>query len=198
MVFLPMSYLFGTRATVPITALTHELRGELFAEPYETIDWVKNRSNVCPSDIQHSHSWLLDVATVGLNVLEPSFHRVCSLFVRGIIFDLNTFSLNYFLLSQWPMNKMRKRATDYIASYVHAEDLQTNHICIGPVNKVLNMCVTYHFDGASSPLFQKHLARIDDYLWVSEDGMKMQGYNGSQLWDTSFSVCHFVSDLTTN
>ena len=27
-----------------------------------------------------------------------------------------------------------------------------------------------------------------DFLWVAEDGMKMQGYNGSQLWDTSFAV----------
>ena len=39
-----------------------------------------------------------------------------------------------------------------------------------------------------SELFTKHIPRIDDYLWVSEDGMKMQGYNGSQLWDTSFAV----------
>ena len=30
--------------------------------------------------------------------------------------------------------------------------------------------------------------RLQDYLWVAEDGMKMQGYNGSQLWDTSFAV----------
>lgn len=30
--------------------------------------------------------------------------------------------------------------------------------------------------------------RLFDYLWVAEDGMKMQGYNGSQLWDTSFAV----------
>jgi hypothetical protein len=28
--------------------------------------------------------------------------------------------------------------------------------------------------------------RVQDYLWVAEDGMKMQGYNGSQCWDTSF------------
>lgn len=27
-----------------------------------------------------------------------------------------------------------------------------------------------------------------DYLWVAEDGLKMQGYNGSQLWDTGFTV----------
>jgi squalene cyclase len=25
-------------------------------------------------------------------------------------------------------------------------------------------------------------------LWVAEDGMKMQGYNGSQLWDTVFAT----------
>jgi len=29
---------------------------------------------------------------------------------------------------------------------------------------------------------------VHDFLWVAEDGMKMQGYNGSQLWDTSFAV----------
>lgn len=36
--------------------------------------------------------------------------------------------------------------------------------------------------------FQNHKLRIDDYLWVAEDGMKMQGYNGSQCWDTSFAA----------
>ena len=96
-------------------------------------------------------------------------------------------------LLQWPLNKVRVRATRFIAKYVHAEDMQTNHICIGPVNKVLNMCVTFHADGAESPLFTKHIARIDDYLWVSEDGMKMQGYNGSQLWDTSFTVRYVIA-----
>jgi len=30
--------------------------------------------------------------------------------------------------------------------------------------------------------------RILDYLWIAEDGMKMQGYNGSQLWDLTFAV----------
>ncbi|KAK8492907.1 hypothetical protein V6N13_093964 [Hibiscus sabdariffa] len=33
--------------------------------------------------------------------------------------------------------------------------------------------------------FKKHLARIVDYLWVAEDGMKMQTF-GSQIWDASF------------
>ncbi len=42
--------------------------------------------------------------------------------------------------------------------------------------------------GSGSEPFRRHAARIEDYLWVAEDGMKMQGYNGSQLWDTAFAV----------
>jgi squalene cyclase len=36
------------------------------------------------------------------------------------------------------------------------------------------------------PTVISHMMRVQDYLWVAEDGMKMQGYNGSQCWDTSF------------
>ncbi|KAF2301458.1 hypothetical protein GH714_024437 [Hevea brasiliensis] len=32
--------------------------------------------------------------------------------------------------------------------------------------------------------FRKHLARVADYVWVGEDGIKMQSF-GSQVWDTS-------------
>lgn len=35
---------------------------------------------------------------------------------------------------------------------------------------------------------RSHMMRVPDYLWVAEDGMKMQGYNGSQCWDTSFAI----------
>lgn len=36
--------------------------------------------------------------------------------------------------------------------------------------------------------FRKHLPRVYDFLWLAEDGMKMQGYNGSMFWDTGFIV----------
>ena len=35
------------------------------------------------------------------------------------------------------------------------------------------------------------MMRVQDYLWIAEDGMKMQGYNGSQCWDTSFAIQAF-------
>lgn len=55
------------------------------------------------------------------------------------------------------------------------------------VFQVLNMLCCY-LEDPDSLAFKKHLPRIKDYLWVAEDGMKMQGYNGSQLWDTTFAI----------
>ena len=49
------------------------------------------------------------------------------------------------------------------------------------------LCV-YYASGPDSAEFKSHADRITDYLWLGLDGMKMQGYNGSQLWDTAFSV----------
>ena len=77
-----------------------------------------------------------------------------------------------------------------------AEDLATNYVDIGPVSKVLNMLCTLHQSPPASgnphgPVtadLLRHVGRLDDYLWVAEDGMKMQGYNGSQCWDTSFAI----------
>lgn len=43
MVYMPMSYLYGKRFVGPITPLIQELREELFAEPYEKVNWRKVR-----------------------------------------------------------------------------------------------------------------------------------------------------------
>ena len=69
-----------------------------------------------------------------------------------------------------------------------AEDKNTKYICIGPVNKTLNMLSVYFHYGEDHIYFKNHCDRLNDYLWLANDGMKMQGYNGSQLWDTAFSV----------
>jgi cycloartenol synthase len=98
------------------------------------------------------------------------------------------------------MKRLRETGLRFCASYMHAEDIQTNFIDIGPVNKAFNMLVAWiEANGNNkSENFLRHLARVDDYLWIAEDGMKMQGYNGSQCWDTSFFVQALVEgDLSS-
>jgi squalene/oxidosqualene cyclase-like protein len=56
------------------------------------------------------------------------------------------------------------------------------------VNAVLNAFV-HHFRGAEGrEELDKKMAANDVYLWDGHDGMKFQGYNGSELWDTAFAV----------
>src|SRR5262249_12115847 len=38
------------------------------------------------------------------------------------------------------------------------------------------------------PEVRRHRARLDDYLWRGADGVKMQGYNSSEVWDTALAV----------
>ncbi|RXH78499.1 hypothetical protein DVH24_002017 [Malus domestica] len=91
------------------------------------------------------------------------------------------------ILMHWPGKKLREKALRTAIEHIHYEDENTRYICIGPVNKVLNMLCCWAED-PNSEAFKLHIPRIYDYLWIAEDGMKMQGYNGSQAWDTSFSV----------
>ncbi len=51
---------------------------------------------------------------------------------------------------------------------------------------MFNMLVRFVEDGPESDAFAQHLAKIDDFLWMSDEGLMMTGTNGSQLWDAAF------------
>ncbi|KAF9619276.1 hypothetical protein IFM89_006463 [Coptis chinensis] len=54
------------------------------------------------------------------------------------------------------------------------------------LQEVYNMLSCWAED-PNSDAFKYHLARIRDYLWIAEDGMKMQNL-GSQSWDAFFAI----------
>lgn len=171
MVYLPMGYLYGCRFVyekAETDQVILDLRKELYCEEYELIKWDKTRHLVAPMDNYSPLPWTMRIAQdflalyENLAIFQPFKKAVRNL---GIAFSLD---------------------------YMHAEDLQTNYIDIGPVNKVLNMISMYHSTGdIHHSHVVNHLARVQDYLWVAEDGLKMKGYNGSQCWDTSFSIQAF-------
>jgi len=159
MVYLPMAYAYGHRVTGPITPLIQELRRELYTQPYESLNWPSFRTQVSPLDVYTPYSCLLKVG-----------FRILSVYERK------------------PFQWLRRKALDFILEYVRAEDEHTQSIDIGPVSKFINMLCIWHADGPNSQSFKAHKERVVDYLWLAEDGMKVQGYNGSQLWDTAFAA----------
>lgn len=168
MVYLPMSYLYGRRFVGPITGVVLSLRKELYAELYQCIDWDLARNRCCKEDLYFPHPLVQDILWKGLHKFaEP-------------------------LLKRWPFSNLRDRALNTVIDHIQYEDVNTNYICIGPVSKVLNMLCCW-VENANSVSVRRHLSRIKDYLWFAEDGMKMQGYNGSQLWDVALAVQAILS-----
>ena len=159
MVYLPMSYVYGRRGTAAPSALTEALKQELYPLPYDSIDWDGSRNLCAKEDLYYPHPLIQDMVWWALTKTER------------------------FLLG----SRLRGRALRECMKHIHYEDENTRYIDIGPVNKVLNMLCCW-LEDPTSEAFRRHLPRLHDYLWVAEDGMKMQGYNGSQLWDTAFAV----------
>ena len=168
MPYLPMSFIYGARKShSPPHPLAFDLRRELLGieteAQFAAIDWDAARNTVADIDLYAPHTQLMDVLLGAYRVFER-------------------------LAPRWLRDPIAARGLRFAMDYVHAEDLHTNFVDIGPVNKVVNMLACFFEGGRECEAFRRHCARIDDYLWVAEDGMKMQGYNGSQLWDTAFAT----------
>uniref|UniRef100_A0A8D1LY59 Terpene cyclase/mutase family member n=1 Tax=Sus scrofa TaxID=9823 RepID=A0A8D1LY59_PIG len=158
-VYLPMAYCYSTRLSTEEDPLVQSLRQEIYVEDYGLIDWPAHRNSVAADDLYSPHSWLLNALYAVLNFYER--HHSTSL---------------------------RQRATQELYEHIAADDRFSKCISIGPISKTINMLVRWHVDGPASSVFQEHVSRIPDYLWLGIDGMKMQGTNGSQIWDTAFAI----------
>lgn len=162
-VYLPMSYCYAVRLKAEEDSLVLSLRQELYVQDYASVHWPSQRNNVAACDMYTPHSKLLSIAYTVLNVYEA--HHSSAL---------------------------RQKAVEELYEHIQADDRFTKCISIGPISKTINMLVRWYVDGPSAPVFQEHVSRIADYLWLGLDGMKMQGTNGSQLWDTCFAVQAFL------
>jgi len=163
MVYLPMSWLYARRVRAPETPLLAEIRKEIYAQPYQTVDWMAARETVSQTDAYTPRSSFLHLANKALGVYE----RVAR--------------------PGW-----RERALEVVLDQIRREDAATSYICIGPINKVFNTLV-WHALRPGGPEEQAHVKHLPDYLWRAADGLKMQGYNSSQLWDTTFAVQAIVA-----
>ncbi|KAL3643641.1 hypothetical protein CASFOL_014456 [Castilleja foliolosa] len=160
--YMPMSYLYGKKYHGPITNLVLSLRQEIHVKSYEQIDWNKARHDCCKDDLYYPHTAVQDLLWDTLNyVSEP-------------------------VMKRWPMNKLRQKAMDKAIKYMRYGAEESRYITIGCVEKSLQMMCWWAHD-PNGDEFKHHLARVPDYLWLAEDGMKMQSF-GSQLWDSTLAT----------
>lgn len=51
---------------------------------------------------------------------------------------------------------------------------------------MFNLVARAHAEGPESHAYKMHEIKRQDFMWLGEDGMRMCGTNGSQLWDLGF------------
>ncbi|PNS16468.1 Lanosterol synthase [Sphaceloma murrayae] len=161
MVFLPMSYIWSRKWTMPETPLVRELREELFTQSHDTINFASHRNSISDADNYHPKSWLLNLVNLLLVSIWIPFCRTKSLI---------------------------QRAEDWVWWLIQREYLNTDYAGLAPVNFPMNMLVCYIREGPTSTSFQKHVSRANDYIWVKDEGMLVNGTNGVQTWDTAFAI----------
>lgn len=160
-VFLPMSYIWSKRFIGPSTRLTEKLRQELYVQPYDSIDFAAHRNSISSADNYHPKSWVLNLINVMLVLIWIPLLRTVSL---------------------------AKRAEAWVWRLVQYEDDNTDYAGLGPVNAPMNTLCCYIEEGPNSYSFKRHLDRLNDYMWMKNEGMLMNGTNGVQVWDTAFTI----------
>ena len=133
-----MGYLYGIRYVyhgAESDPLIAALRVELYCEIYQNIRWNKTRHMVAPLD---NYSPVPHVMRIAQNCL--AYYETWTIFQRF-------------------KSAIRKKGLAFCLDYMAAEDLQTNFINIGPVNKVLNMLSAYHHTNRNidHPTTVKHM-----------------------------------------
>ncbi|XP_034931230.2 lupeol synthase isoform X1 [Populus alba] len=160
--YLPMAYLYGKKFVGPITPLILQIREEIYNEPYEKLNWRRFRHLCAKEDNYYPHTSI------------------------QILFWDAIYTFGEPLLTRWPFNKLREKALDITMDHIHYEDESSRYITIGCIEKPLDMLACWVED-PNGDYFRRHLARINDYVWLGEDGIKMQSF-GSQVWDTSLAL----------
>ncbi|KAG5513724.1 hypothetical protein PMAC_000762 [Pneumocystis sp. 'macacae'] len=159
-VYLPMGFIYGEKFTANLDPLIESLREELYTQPYSSIDFSKHKNTVSSADVYIPCTSFLRV----INSIMSFYHTI--------------------IRPSWIKKLASKRAYELI----QYENKNTDFLCIGPVNFSIHILAVYWKEGPESYAFKRHRERIADFLWISKDGMMMNGTNGVQLWDTSFSI----------
>ncbi|UKZ70780.1 uncharacterized protein TrAtP1_011749 [Trichoderma atroviride] len=164
-VFLPMGYIYSKRWSCEETDEIRGLKEELFVTPHAEINWASHRNSIAPIDNYNPKSWLLNTINwVLVNVYNP--------YLR--------------------FNFIKERGEQWTSELVDMEDANTDYAGLAPVNSPMNMLVCYIRDGPDAFSVRRHRERLEEFLWVKDEGMLCNGTNGVQCWDTAFAILAVV------
>ncbi|ODV83191.1 hypothetical protein CANARDRAFT_9767 [[Candida] arabinofermentans NRRL YB-2248] len=164
-IYAPMGYLSTAKFQCELDPLLKELRSEIYAKPYDQIDFSQHRNNVCGVDLYYPHTKLLD----SLNWMMVKYEK--------------------YIRPKWLLEYSNSRAYDLVLKELD----NTEFLSIAPVSAAFNAIVLMVEQGKDSGSFKRILDRMSEELFLGPMGMTVMGTNGSQVWDSSFAIQYFFT-----
>jgi lanosterol synthase len=157
-IYLAMAYLYGRRFRADLGALRDALRKELYAAPYESIDFAAHRHDVAVSDLYVRPGAGLRRLYDGLTVWERT-----------------------------RSTRLRRRALDRCFERILYEQRTTCYGALSPVNGLLNCLAIFDRD-PRHPELPPSLDGLEQWRWEDEaEGVRYAGAR-SNAWDTAFAL----------
>ncbi len=158
LIYLGMSYIYGSRARADLGPITAELRRELYARSYDSINFAAYRHELAATDVYIPPTWWLRRASDMLSVLE-----------------------------RFAVRKLRKRALARCFQMIVAEQKASRHEAISPVNGLLN-CLAIWSRNPNHEELRPSLNGMDRWKWEDDvAGIRFVGAR-SNTWDTAFAM----------
>jgi 2,3-oxidosqualene cyclase len=163
-IYLALASLYGRRYRALLGPLRDQLRRELYAVSYETIDFARLRHTLAATD---------------LYVRPPAPLRLA--------YDLLD------LYERRPIGALRRRALRYCLDRIRYEQRTSHYQGLSPVNALLNCLVLLAHD-PHDPDLRPSLKGLESWLWEDEEeGLRYAGARSS-TWDTAFAVQALLAD----
>ncbi|KAK5989971.1 Terpene cyclase/mutase atnI [Cladobotryum mycophilum] len=160
-VLLAVGYLYSRRWSCEETKLTRELKKELFVQPHSQIKWSMHRNSIAAIDNLHPRSWIFNIITWLLINVYMRFFRT---------------------------DAMKAKAEARVSEIISMDDNNTDYSGIAATNAPMNTVVCLARDGPNSYTVKRHLERLQQFMWMTKDGMNLNSTNGGQTWDTNFMM----------
>jgi lanosterol synthase len=162
-IYLGICFLYGMRFRGNLGPISDELRRELYAEPYETIDFAAYRNSIAATDLYVAPSRTLRAAWGVMGLYERIVQRVPAL------------------------RAVRQRALARCLVRIRHEQEDSRFQGLSPVNGILNTIALLAND-PEDPMIVSSLAGVETWRWDdAEHGIRFAGAR-STSWDTSFAI----------
>ena len=158
LIYMAMASIYATRFQTPLTPVIESLRGELFTESFDGIDFSATKNSLRSGDLFAKPTIWLRVGFV-----------LCGWYER------------------FHLKSLRKRCTTMMLDRIRWELKSSNYTSISPVSGLLNMLALWLRDKRSED-FELAIGKLEDWIWEDEDGGTRVTGARSASWDTGFAL----------